>query len=74
MVRIAIRDGMIKIDFTGFAAGRGGYLHPDSTCLEKFAASKRKEFRSLKSGIDSKHRDEIIAAIKRRLDSGMRVE
>ena len=52
------------MDHTGSAPGRGGYLHPHSRCLEKFAASKVKEFRSLKSGIDRNQRLRIIEAVK----------
>ena len=55
---------MITIDYTGSAPGRGGYLHPDPRCLEKFAASKVKEFRSLKSGIDRDQRLRIIEAVR----------
>lgn len=64
MTRIVSRDGMITIDHTGSAPGRGGYLHPDAHCLEKFAASRVKEFRSLKSGIDRAQRLRIIEAVK----------
>jgi predicted RNA-binding protein YlxR (DUF448 family) len=52
------------MDHTGSAPGRGGYLHPHSRCLEKFAASKVKEFRSLKSGIDRTQRLRIIEAVR----------
>jgi len=64
MRRIVSRDGMVRIDHTGSAPGRGGYLHPDPRCLEKFAASKVKEFRSLKSSIDRDQRLRIIADVK----------
>jgi predicted RNA-binding protein YlxR (DUF448 family) len=64
MRRIVSRDGMVRIDYTGSAPGRGGYLHPDPRCLEKFAASKVKEFRSLKSSIDRYQRLRIIADVK----------
>jgi len=55
---------MVRIDQTGSAPGRGGYLHPHSRCLEKFAASRVKEFRSLKSGIDRAQRLRIIEALR----------
>jgi len=64
MRRIVSSGAMITIDQTGSAPGRGGYLHPDPRCLEKFAASKVKEFRSLKSGIDRVQRLRIIEAVK----------
>jgi predicted RNA-binding protein YlxR (DUF448 family) len=73
MVRIVADDGMIKLDDTGRAAGRGGYLHSDSRCLESFAASKKKEIRSLRVGIDRSRRVELVEAI-RRLDSKRSVE
>jgi predicted RNA-binding protein YlxR (DUF448 family) len=64
MTRIVSRNGMVTIDQTGSAPGRGGYLHPQARCLEKFAASRVKEFRSLKSGIDRAQRLRIIEAVK----------
>jgi predicted RNA-binding protein YlxR (DUF448 family) len=64
MTRIVAHKGMVTIDNTGSAPGRGGYLHPESRCLEKFAASKVREFRSLKSSIDRDQRLRIIAAVR----------
>jgi predicted RNA-binding protein YlxR (DUF448 family) len=64
MTRIVSRNGMITMDHTGSAPGRGGYLHPNPRCLERFAASRVKEFRSLKSGIDRTQRLRIIEAVK----------
>jgi predicted RNA-binding protein YlxR (DUF448 family) len=64
MTRIATRNGMITIDNAGNAPGRGGYLHSEPRCLEKFAASKVREFRSLKSSIDRDQRRRIIDAVK----------
>ena len=64
MTRIVARNGMISIDDAGSAPGRGGYLHPEPRCLEKFAASKVREFRSLKSGIDRVQRLRITEAVK----------
>ncbi len=55
---------MVTIDETGSAPGRGGYLHPEPECLEKFAVTKVKEFRSLKSSIDRDQRRRIIDAVK----------
>jgi predicted RNA-binding protein YlxR (DUF448 family) len=63
MTRIVAHNGMITIDNAGSAPGRGGYLHPEPRCLEKFAAFKVKEFRSLKSSIDRSQRLRIIAAV-----------
>jgi predicted RNA-binding protein YlxR (DUF448 family) len=64
MRRIVARNGMVTIDDAGSAPGRGGYLHPEPRCLEKFAASKVREFRSLKSSIDRDQRLRIIDAVK----------
>jgi predicted RNA-binding protein YlxR (DUF448 family) len=64
MIRIVARNGMVSIDNAGGAPGRGGYLHPEPRCLEKFAASKVKEFRSLKSSIDRDQRLRIITAVR----------
>jgi len=69
LVRLASREGMVVLDGFPGARGRGGYLHPDRGCLDKFAASKVKEFRSLKSRIDRSERLRIVEAVKRRLDS-----
>lgn len=74
MVRIASRRGMVKLDIAGSAAGRGGYLHLNPRCLEQFTGSKIKEFRSLKSRVDRETRSSIAAEVRRRLDSGMKLE
>ena len=64
MRRIVARNGMVTIDNAGSAPGRGGYLHPETGCLEKFAASKVREFRSLKFSVDRDQRLRIIDAVK----------
>ena len=64
MTRIVARNGMITIDKAGSAPGRGGYLHSEPRCLEKFAVSKVKEFRSLKSSIDRDQRLRIVEAVR----------
>jgi predicted RNA-binding protein YlxR (DUF448 family) len=64
MARVVARDGMVIIDNVGSAPGRGGYLHREPRCLEKFAAAKVREFRSLKSSIDRDQRLRIIDAVK----------
>ncbi len=74
MVRIASAEGMVKLDIAGSAPGRGGYLHRNPRCLEQFAGSKIKEFRSLRSRVDRETRSSIAEQIRRRLDSGMKVE
>jgi predicted RNA-binding protein YlxR (DUF448 family) len=76
MVRIVSHDGVVNIDNAGIAPGRGGYLHRESRCLEKFAASKVKEFRSLKSAVDRAARLRIVEAVRSAmtLDSEQRLD
>jgi predicted RNA-binding protein YlxR (DUF448 family) len=74
MIRFTVREGMIRLDDAGTALGRGGYLHPEPNCIEKFVASKVKEFRSLRSRIERSERLRIAEVIKRRLDSEVRLE
>jgi predicted RNA-binding protein YlxR (DUF448 family) len=74
MVRIASHRGMVRLDVSGGAAGRGGYLHPAPRCLEQFTGSRIKEFRSLKSRVDRETRSALAEEIRRRLDSGMKLE
>ena len=74
MVRIAVVDGRVEVDFEARRAGRGGYLHPTAECVERFVVSKVKEFRALRRKIESPERDKIAAAIKLRLDRNLKVE
>ena len=74
MVRIAVVNGHVEVDFEARRAGRGGYLHPTLECAERFVSSKVKEFRSLRRKIDRPERLQIAAAIKLRLDSNSKVE
>jgi predicted RNA-binding protein YlxR (DUF448 family) len=74
MVRIAACDGTIALDLEGAMPGRGGYLHPDRRCLERFVASKIKEFRSLKRSIERADRLRISDEIARWLASERRLE
>jgi predicted RNA-binding protein YlxR (DUF448 family) len=74
MVRIAVVNGYIELDFEARRAGRGGYLHPTPECAERFVKSKAKEFRALRRKIDRPERLQIAAAIKIRLDRNSKVE
>ncbi len=74
MVRIAVVDGRVEVDFEARRAGRGGYLHPTLECAERFVSSKVKEFRALRRKIDRPERLQIAAAIKLRLDRNSKVE
>ncbi len=67
MVRLAIANGNIVIDFERRVPGRGGYLHPRAQCLERFVTSKAKEFRSLRRRIDRAERARIVDALNSRL-------
>ncbi len=74
MVRIAVVNGHVEVDFEARQQGRGGYLHPTLECVERFVSSKVKEFRALRRKIDRPERLEIAEAIKLRLDRNSKVE
>jgi len=74
MVRIAIVNDHVEVDFEARRAGRGGYLHPNLECVERFVGLKIKEFRALRRKIERSERDKIAAAIKLRLDRNLKVE
>ncbi|HKN13659.1 MAG TPA: YlxR family protein [Candidatus Binatus sp.] len=74
MIRIAIVNGHVEVDFEARRAGRGGYLHPALECVERFVGLKIKVFRALRRKIDRPERLEIAAAIKLRLDRNSKVE
>lgn len=74
MVRIAVVNGHVEVDFDARRPGRGGYLHPTVECVERFVVSKVKVFRALRRKIERPERDKIAAAIKLRLDRNLKVE
>ena len=74
MVRIAVVNDHVEVDFEGRRTGRGGYLHQKVECVERFVGLKVKEFRALRRKIDRPERLEIAAAIKLRLDRNSKVE
>ena len=74
MVRIAVRDGQVLIDFDNRVEGRGGYLHRQSECLDRFVKSKVKEFRSLRRPSDRQERVQIAEVLRSRLDSSASLE
>jgi predicted RNA-binding protein YlxR (DUF448 family) len=74
MVRIAVVNDHVEVDFEGRRAGRGGYLHPTLECVERFVGLKVKEFRALRRKIERPERDKIAAAMKLRLDRNSKVE
>src|SRR5437870_7537267 len=63
MLRIVVVNGVAMIDAKRRLAGRGGYLHRDETCLQKFVRSKVREFRSLKRKLAPDDRRQIVAAV-----------
>jgi predicted RNA-binding protein YlxR (DUF448 family) len=68
MVRIVVATGGVQPDFEGRKPGRGGYLHPQDECLERFIRSKVREFRSLRVKIDREQRTFVVETIRERLD------
>jgi predicted RNA-binding protein YlxR (DUF448 family) len=74
MVRIAVVDDHVEVDFEARRPGRGAYLHAAVECVERFVGLKIKEFRALKRKIDGPERAQIAAAIKTRLDRKPKVE
>jgi predicted RNA-binding protein YlxR (DUF448 family) len=74
MVRIAVVNDHVEVDFEGRRVGRGGYLHPTLECVERFVGLKVKEFRALRRKIERPERLEIAAAIKLILDRNSKVE
>jgi predicted RNA-binding protein YlxR (DUF448 family) len=74
MVRIAVVNDHVEVDFEARRPGRGAYLHPAVECVERFVGLKVKEFRALKRKIDGPERLRIAAAINARLDRNSKVE
>ncbi len=74
MIRIAVVNEKVELDFEARRPGRGGYLHPTLECADRFVNSKVKVFRALKRKIDSSERHMIADAIKHRLDRNSKVE
>lgn len=68
MVRIVAAAGGVQPDFEGRRPGRGGYLHPQHDCLERFIRAKVREFRSLRMRIDGERRSFVVERIRERLD------
>lgn len=61
MVRIVRSpEGMVLVDATGKAAGRGAYLCEDPSCWETGVTKNRLE-RTLNTSISSEQRQELLA-------------
>ena len=74
MIRIAVVNEKVELDFEARRPGRGGYLHPTLECADRFVNSKVKVFRALKRSIDRSERHLIAETIKHRLDRNSKVE
>ena len=69
MVRLAALGEVVRLDPAARGAGRGGYLHRREECLQGFARSKVKQFRSLGRRVSLDERLKIAELIRTRLDS-----
>ena len=63
MLRVAIADGTPVVDSERCLPGRGGYLHREAACLEKFTRSKVREFRSLRRALTVNERQLLVDSI-----------
>jgi len=54
------KDGVVSVDSTGKAAGRGAYLCPDLACLEKSQKSK-----ALSRALECELTEQLFSDIKR---------
>ncbi len=63
MTRIVFSDGALRIDREQTAAGRGGYLHDEPSCLQRFQKSKVGEFRSLRRRVAIAERARVASLI-----------
>jgi predicted RNA-binding protein YlxR (DUF448 family) len=68
MIRVAAQAGRAVADFEARIPGRGGYLHPQDECLDRFIRSKAREFKSLRMRLDKDQRTSLVEAIRQRLD------
>lgn len=64
LVRIAYYEGVLTLDLTGRAKGRGVYLCKNPQCLEK--ALKRKAIqRSFQANISAEEIEKVVAEIEK---------
>ena len=56
-------DGGLQLDAARRAGGRGGYLHRDRECLNRFAKRKG-PLRSLRASVDRPARIALVAALQ----------
>ena len=64
LLRLAVNaDGGVVADCTRRLAGRGGYLHRDPRCWERFA-SRKGLVRSLRRALSRVERQELVARLR----------
>lgn len=64
LIRLACYEGVVSVDPTGKAKGRGLYLCPDSRCMEK-ARKKRALQRNFETEISDENMDSIFRELER---------
>lgn len=64
LIRISSYEGLVKLDLTGKAKGRGVYLCPNKECLE-MAKKKRGLNRSLQMDISKDQLEELFEALEK---------
>ena len=69
LVRIAGYEGVVSIDPTGKAKGRGVYLCPNEDCLAK-AVKKKAISRSIEIEISKEQMDKLIEEFQGRCSDG----
>ena len=74
MIRLVVLEAGVVLADCRASSGRGGYVHPDTVCLERFERSRIKEFRSLRRRLGSDERRVITELVRRRLASEPGVE
>lgn len=62
-------EGEISVDLTGKKSGRGAYLCPDKTCLEKARKAKKLE-RAFECAISPEVYDRLAQEVEARLENG----
>ncbi len=63
LLRVVCDGDGLRLDPQRRAGGRGGYLHPRSDCLARFARRKG-HLRSLRAAVDRPPRSALIAQVR----------
>lgn len=64
LIRIACYEGQVSVDPTGKAKGRGVYMCPDRTCMEK-ARKRRALQRSFEAELSAEMLDDIFLELEK---------